>query len=168
MSTGTAGPVLPVPQGTVILIGGVFFLIEEFFIENLWENSGSLYLASQLVDIIELNEHDRENGLPGITLIRDDEWISPLDTAYHCIGEETMVILHTPFYLPASLVEGEEVQAMVVEKTLVRAKARRGELIFQRSGQNDLTEEDWECREMCIRDRSSPWRVSPMDYGLVL
>jgi hypothetical protein len=140
---------VPFPKGTVVMIGGVLLIIDDYSKDGFWEESSAMYLAFQLVSMNQYTEHDKELGVPGTTFVRDDEWLVELDPVFYKIGEETILITPDPFYVPAAQVHKNMVMAQVVPDVLHRAKKKMIEYALEFSC--GLEESDFYVRDS-LRD----------------
>ena len=137
------------PMGSVVFVGGVLLVIADYAKDGFWKESEPMYLAFQLVKMSEYREHDLASGIPGTSMVKDTEWIRPLDSCYYKLGEETIVIAHDPFYIRETVVANEEIEAAIATDALTRAWKKA--IAFLLNFPNGLTEEDMD-RRINIRD----------------
>ena len=127
-------------SGTVVIIEGVFFVVEDYAEEGFWEDSEAMYVGSLLVPISDFTQHDREEGLPLCKLVTEGDWEEPIKQMwYEFTGE--LVLHEAPVYIKAAVLETWGVDGKLKEEFLMKARERRIKGLYDGTAAR-LTEED--------------------------
>ena len=127
-------------SGTVVIVEGVFFVVEDYAEEGFWEDSEAMYAGSFLVPVSSFTKHDREEGLPLCKLVTEGDWEEPIDEVwYEFTGE--LVLHEDPVYVRAAVLETWGVDGKLKEEFLAKAWKKRIEGLYDGTAAR-LTEED--------------------------